>query len=211
VAGDTPVSDGSTERLPNLSALYPAKRNESYPVYLPLSEEAVAAHYNNFYEFTSIKEKVHELTEKFVTHPWSIEISGHCSNPGTYDVDDVVRKLGLEERIYRFRCVEAWSMVVPWTGFPLSKLIDLAGPTSNARYVRMATFNRPEQAPGQKKQTWYPWPYFEGLTIEEARNELSMMVTGIYGHPLPKQHERANSADCPLEVGIQEHQVGRKD
>ena len=179
----------SEAALPDPSAnLYPAVRNAAYPIYLPMTEEAVAARYNNFYEFTAIKEKVHELVDDFVTEPWSIEITRHCANPGTYDVADLVKKFGLEERVYRLRCVEAWAMVVPWTGFPLSKLIELVEPTSKAKHVRMWTFNRPEQAPGQKKQTWYPWPYFEGLTLEEARNELTMMVTGIYGHPLPKQH-----------------------
>ena len=179
----------SEAALPDPSAnLYPAVRNAAYPNYLPMTEEAVAARYNNFYEFTAIKEKVHELVDDFVTEPWSIEITGHCENPGTYDVADLVKKFGLEERVYRLRCVEAWAMVFPWTGFPLSKLIELVEPTSKAKHVRMWTFNRPEQAPGQKKQTWYPWPYFEGLTLEEARNELTMMVTGIYGHPLPKQH-----------------------
>ena len=168
--------------------LYPAVRNDAYPVYLPMTEEAVAAHYNNFYEFSAIKEKVHELVDDFVTEPWTIEITGHCARPGTYDVADLVKKFGLEERVYRLRCVEAWAMVVPWTGFPLNKLIEMVEPTAKAKHVRMFTVNRPDQAPGQKKQSWYPWPYFEGLTLEEARNELTMMVTGIYGHPLPKQH-----------------------
>ena len=184
------VGSGVMGEEANSSArsLYPAPRNGDYRVYLPMTEESVAARYNNFYEFTPIKEKVHELVEGFETHPWSIELSGHCSNPGRYDVEDLVSRFGLEERVYRFRCVEAWSMVVPWTGFPLKKLVDLAEPTSKARFVRLKTFFRPGQAPGQKSQSWYPWPYFEGLRLDEAHNELSFMATGIYGHELPMQH-----------------------
>jgi methionine sulfoxide reductase catalytic subunit len=186
VSGEDPDSGASLRNA--VRTMYPADRNPAYKVHLPMSEESVAAQFNNFYEFSAIKEKVHELVDGFDTHPWSIEVGGHCNNPGTFDVDNLTRKFGLEERVYRFRCVEAWAMVVPWTGFPLSKLIDLADPTSKAKYVRMFTFNRPEQAPGQKKQSWYPWPYFEAISVEEARNELSLMATGIYGHEMPMQH-----------------------
>jgi sulfoxide reductase catalytic subunit YedY len=97
--------------------------------------------------------------------------------------------MALEERVYRFRCVEAWAMIVPWTGFPLSKLIELASPKPEAKFIRFETFNRPEQAPGMARTAnYYPWPYFEGLRMDEALHPLTMVVTGIYGKPLPKQH-----------------------
>lgn len=169
--------------------LYPVKRNEKYTVEeRSLTPEKVAARYNNFYEFTTDKQRVHALTDKFEVHPWQIEISGEVEKPGTYDLDDLLKKMPLEERVYRFRCVEAWAMTVPWTGFPLKALVDHVQPKSGAKFLRMVTFNRPEQAPGIKSQSWYPWPYFEGLTMAEATNELTLLATGIYGHALPKQH-----------------------
>ncbi|MDX1567946.1 MAG: protein-methionine-sulfoxide reductase catalytic subunit MsrP, partial [Longimicrobiales bacterium] len=116
------------------------------------------------------------------------EVAGEVENPGTFDVADLERELGLEERIYRHRCVEAWAMTVPWTGFPLRKLLDRVQPLSSANYIRFVSFDRPEQAVGQRTQNWYPWPYYEALRMDEARNELTMVVTGIYGEPMPKQH-----------------------
>ena len=138
---------------PSLPGLYPATRNENYTVERELTEEKVAARYNNFYEFTTNKGKVHELTDKFVVRPWEIEISGYVEKPGTYDLDDLLKRFALEERVYRFRCVEAWAMTVPWTGFPMKALIDYVQPQSSAKYVRMVTFNRPDQAPGIKTQS----------------------------------------------------------
>ncbi|MDA0709845.1 MAG: protein-methionine-sulfoxide reductase catalytic subunit MsrP [bacterium] len=172
----------------SMPGLYPARRNESYTVDRALTPEKIAAQYNNFYEFTTDKARVHTLTGKFEINPWQIEIAGEVEKPGLYDLDDLLKKMTLEERVYRFRCVEAWAMTVPWTGFPLKALIDRLQPTSNAKYVRMFTFNKPDQAPGIKSQSWYPWPYFEGLTMAEATHELTLLATGIYGHALPKQH-----------------------
>lgn len=172
----------------SMPGLYPAKRNATYTVDRALTPEKIAAQYNNFYEFTTDKGRVHKLTDKFEIHPWQIEISGEVNKPGVYDLDDLLKKMPLEERVYRFRCVEAWAMTVPWTGFPFKALIDQVEPKSNAKYVRMVTFNRPEQAPGIKSQSWYPWPYYEGLTMAEATNELTLLATGIYGHAMPKQH-----------------------
>ena len=122
--------------------------------------------------------------------------------PKVYDLDDLVRRMPLEERLYRFRCVEAWAMAVPWTGFPMKALINEVQPKSSARYVRMVTFQRPEQAPGQKSQPWYPWPYFEALTMEEAMNELTLLGTGIYGHALPKQHGAPIRLVAPWKYGF---------
>ncbi|MFQ5638872.1 MAG: protein-methionine-sulfoxide reductase catalytic subunit MsrP [bacterium] len=174
--------------LPKPRPPYPASRNSKYSVDRPISSEEVAASYNNFYEFTTDKERVWELAEKFETRPWEIEVSGHVHKKRIFDVDDLLKRFPIEERVYRFRCVEAWSMVVPWVGFPFKKLIDEVRPTSRAKYVRLLTFLRPEQAIGQKTNRAYPWPYYEGLTLAEATNELTMLVTGSYGHALPNQH-----------------------
>ncbi|MFQ5649836.1 MAG: protein-methionine-sulfoxide reductase catalytic subunit MsrP [bacterium] len=167
---------------------YPAERNARYTVDRPLSAEATAAAYNNFYEFTTDKARVWKLAQELEIEPWKVEVTGLVHNKRTFDLDDLVKKFPLQERVYRFRCVEAWSMVVPWTGFPFKKLIDEVQPFASAKYVRMVSFNRPEQAVGQRTQSWYPWPYYEGLTMAEAANELTLLATGIYGHALPKQH-----------------------
>ena len=168
--------------------VYPAKRNLKFSLDRPLTDEKVAGSYNNFYEFTKAKDQVRYLVNRFKVRPWSVEVKGLVENPGVFDPDDLVQKMPLEERLYRFRCVEAWAMAVPWTGFPFKAMIDQVKPKSTAKYIRMVSFNRPEQALGQNKQPWLPWPYFEGLTIEEAMNELAFLATGIYGHELPKQH-----------------------
>lgn len=168
--------------------IYPAKRNSQYALDRPLTDEWATAHYNNFYEFTTDKERVADLVGKFQIRPWTVEVTGMVARPKTYDVDELIRLMPVEERLYRHRCVEAWSMAVPWTGFPLKALIDLVQPLSAAKYVRFVSFNKPDQAPGMQKQTWYPWPYYEGLRMDEATNELAMLVIGIYGHELPKQN-----------------------
>ena len=186
----------------SLPGLYPAPRNETYTVDRPLTVEMVAARYNNFYEFTTDKGRVHALTDKFVVRPWELEIAGEVEKPGVYDLDDLLRDLPLEERVYRFRCVEAWSMIVPWTGFPMKALIERVQPKSSARFVRLVTFMRPDQAPGQKTQPWYPWPYYEGLTMAEATHDLTLMATGIYGHALPKQHGAPIRLVAPWKYGF---------
>ena len=166
---------------------YPAKRSERYTLDRPLTRETVAATYNNFYEFSPRKEHVARLVSNFQTRPWQIEVAGLVKKPQTLDIDELVRLMPLEERLYRHRCVEAWSMAVPWTGFPLTAFLDLVKPLSSARFMRMLTFNNLDQAPGMR-DTSYPWPYFEGLSLAEASNELALFVTGIYGHELTKQH-----------------------
>ncbi len=187
---------------PQTSGIYPAPRNAKFTLDRPLTAEQVAATYNNFYEFTLDKDRVHELAKNFKTSPWRIEVRGEVEKPFTIDVDDLLRKLPVEERLYRFRCVEAWSMAVPWTGIPMKKFIDLARPTSQAKYMRFVTFLDPKQAPGQRTQSWYPWPYFEGLRLDEAMNELTMLVTGIYGHPLPNQHGAPIRLIVPWKYGF---------
>lgn len=168
--------------------IYPAKRNEKFALDRPLTDEWATAHYNNFYEFTTAKERVADLVGNFQTSPWTVEITGLVAKPLRFDSEDLIRRMPLEERLYRHRCVEAWSMAVPWTGFPMKALVELAQPLSTAKFVRLLSFNKPEQAPGIKSQSWYSWPYYEGLRMDEAINELTMLVTGIYGHALPKQN-----------------------
>ncbi|MDB6130979.1 MAG: Protein-methionine-sulfoxide reductase catalytic subunit MsrP [Verrucomicrobiales bacterium] len=172
---------------PNSGRKYPARRNPEFNPKLPLTDAEVAGSYNNFYEFTLVKEAVKNKVGKFIISPWSIQVGGLVEKPVTLDFAELEDSMPLEERIYRFRCVEAWSMVVPWTGFPLSTLIDKLKPKSDAKFIRFETFNKPDQAPGMASSN-YPWPYFEGLRMNEAMNPLTMVVTGIYGKPLPKQH-----------------------
>jgi len=165
--------------------LYPAKKNESFTLDRPVTDEKLAANYNNFYEFGTSKDVV-AAASKMATRPWNVQIDGMVEKPFEIGVDELIRKMPLEERLYRFRCVEAWSMAVPWTGFPMKALVELAKPLSSAKYVKMETFLNPRVAPGQL-QRWYPWPYTEGLTIAEATNEMTLMVTGIYGKPIANQ------------------------
>ena len=168
--------------------LYPAARSQKYKLDRPVTDEAVAAKYNNFYEFTTDKEGVAAISARFPYHPWQVEVTGLVKSPRTYDIDDLIRMVPLEERLYRHRCVERWSMAVPWTGIPFAALIDKLEPLSSARFVRLVSFLKPELAPGQAMQSWYAWPYYEGITMAEATNELSLLATGIYGHPMPMQH-----------------------
>lgn len=176
------------------------RRNPAYPFERPMTEETVALKYNNFYEFTSVKEGVWKLVNEFQPRPWQVEVSGLVRHPKTYDVDELIKLMPLEERVYRHRCVETWAMVVPWNGFPLSELLRRAEPTSQAKFVRFTSFLNPEVAPGQKK-SHLPWPYTEGLTLQEAMNELTFMATGIYGHVLPNQHGAAIRLVTPWKYG----------
>ena len=177
-----------------ISGLKPlsASRNERYKVEREITKELVAARYNNFYEFTTGKDDVWKLVKKFKTNPWQVEVGGLVEKPGTFDVDKLVKQMPLEERVYRFRCVEAWSMVVPWIGFPLKALLARVRPLSSAKFVKLTTFFDPKVAPRQAKRlafwTREPWPYTEGLRMDEAMNELTLITVGMYGHVLPKQH-----------------------
>ena len=165
--------------------LYPAKRNEKYGIDgRAITPEETNGNYNNFYEFGSSK-SVAKAAQQLKIRPWTVKIDGMVEKPFEIAIDDLIRKMTLEERLYRHRCVEAWSMTIPWTGFPMAKLIELAKPLGSAKYVMMQTF-QDKDAPGFR-QVWYPWPYTEGLTIAEANNELAFLVTGMYGKPALKQ------------------------
>ena len=178
-------------------------RNPKYKLDRPLTDERIAATYNNFYEFNQEdKTAPARLVEKFKISPWEIEVTGMVEKKLKFDVQDLIRKMPLEERLYRFRCVEAWAMAVPWTGFPMKAFLDYVKPLSSAKFIRFVSFYRPSEAPGFQKYHWYPWPYYEGLTMAEAANELAMLVTGIYGHDLPKQHGAPIRVITPWKYGF---------
>ena len=150
----------------------------------PVNALADITNYNNYYEFTTEKTQVGPDSQNFKMSPWDVEVSGLVQNPRRFSVEDLIKKYQPEERIYRLRCVEAWSMVIPWVGFPLSKLIKEAVPKSDAKYVRFETLMDQKQFPGENDPL-YPWPYHEGLRMDEAMNDLAILATGMYGGPLP--------------------------
>jgi sulfoxide reductase catalytic subunit YedY len=187
--------------LPDPTAnLYPLKRNEKYTLDRPITAEKFNLEYNNFYEFGSSK-FIAKAAQELPLRPWTVKIDGMVEKPQEIGIDDLLKKMPLEERLYRHRCVEAWSMTIPWSGFAFAKLVEFAKPLSSAKYVRMETFLNPKVASGQR-QTWYPWPYVEGLTIAEATNELAFLVTGAYGKPVSKQMGAPLRLAAPWKYGF---------
>ncbi len=180
--------------------LYPVARNERYVLDRELTDIEITAKYNNFYEFGSHKQ-IWQAAQELEIRPWTVTINGLVENEMVVEIDDLIRRMSLEERLYRHRCVEAWSMTIPWSGFPLKDLVDFAKPLSGAKYVEFETFQDKDVAPGQR-QFWYPWPYIEGLTIEEATNELAFMVTGAYGKPMAKQYGSPLRLAVPWKYGF---------
>jgi sulfoxide reductase catalytic subunit YedY len=180
--------------------LYPAMRNLRYRLDRPVTDEKLATTYNNFYEFGSQKE-IAEAAQALKIRPWTVTFDGMVERTRTVDVDALIRAMKLEERLYRHRCVEAWSMAVPWVGFPMADLVKYAAPLGAAKYVEMRTFLDPKMAPGQK-QFWYPWPYVEGLTMAEATHELALIGTGLYGKPMPKQNGAPLRLVVPWKYGF---------
>lgn len=183
------------------SYLYPAKRNGKYILDRPLTDENIAARYNNFYEFSSNKD-VWKYSDSLVVRPWQVEVAGLVEKPRVYDIDTLVKEMPLEERLYRFRCVEAWAMAVPWTGFPMTELLKKVRPLASAKFIKMQTFYNKSWSSEQRLKFWLPWPYQEGLTMEEASNELTFLATGIYGHELPKQHGAPLRLVVPWKYGF---------
>jgi len=157
--------------------------------------------YNNYYEFTTDKQGVARLARDFVTRPWTVEVGGLVRNPKTYDIDDILQRFPREERIYRLRCVEGWSMVIPWMGFQLNKLLKEVEPLAEARYVRFETIYAPDQMPGQKVN-WYNWPYVEGLRLDEAMHDLTILSTGLYGKELLPQNGAPLRLVVPWKYGF---------
>ena len=157
--------------------------------------------YNNFYEISTDKEEVAELSEALTTSPWAVEVSGLVEKPGKFSVDDLKSRYTQEERIYRLRCVEGWSMVIPWTGFPVASLLKDVQPTPKAKFVKMTTLMRPSEMKGQKSW-WYEWPYVEGLRLDEAMNDLTLFATGLYGKDLPNQNGAPIRLVVPWKYGF---------
>jgi methionine sulfoxide reductase catalytic subunit len=180
--------------------LYPVKRNEAFRLDRPLSDEELVTTYNNFYEFGSHK-RISKLAERLRVRPWTVRIDGMVEEEKEIGIDDLLKAMPLEERLYRHRCVEAWSMAVPWSGFPLKALVEFARPSAGAKYVKMVSFQDEEVAPGQRA-VWYPWPYVEGLTLEEATNDLAFIGTGLYGKPMPKQNGAPLRLGTPWKYGF---------
>jgi methionine sulfoxide reductase catalytic subunit len=172
----TPTAPAGAENLP-------VKKDELGD---PTNTYEEITNYNNYYEFTTDKQGVAELSPAFNPSPWTVEVYGLVSKPKTYGIEDLLSKFTQEERIYRLRCVEAWSMVIPWNGFSLSNILKEVEPTSDAKFVRFETVYRPKEMPGQKSP-FYPWPYQEGLRLDEAMHDLTILATGLYGLPMPNQ------------------------
>ncbi len=186
------------------TAGFPTRVNPDYrdPALQPTPYELITS-YNNFYEFGTDKaDPKPNANRGWKTDPWTVEISGLCRNPLKLDVNDLVKRMGgAEQRVYRFRCVEAWSMVIPWDGFPLAKLVALADPTAEAKYLQMTTVLDPQNIPGQRRRT-LDWPYVEGLRLDEANHELSFIATGIYGEPIPNQNGAPLRLVVPWKYGF---------
>jgi len=157
--------------------------------------------YNNYYEFTTDKQGVAGLAKDFKTIPWTIEVGGLVNKPKTFGIDDLLKTFTQEERIYRLRCVEAWSMVIPWEGFTLASLLNMVEPTSDAKFVRFETVYRPDEMPGQKSP-FYSWPYQEGLRLDEAMNDLTFLATGLYGEPNVPQNGAPIRLVVPWKYGF---------
>ena len=157
--------------------------------------------YNNFYEFGTDKYSPAKQAHSLTTRPWSVAIEGEVARPGTYNLEDILKPHSLEERIYRLRCVERWSMVIPWVGIPLAEIIKRFEPTSKAKYVEFTTLYRPEEMPGQKRGV-LDWPYLEGLRMDEAMHPLTIMAVGLYGEVLPNQNGAPLRLVVPWKYGF---------
>ncbi len=177
-----------------------APRNDRYQPGRAITDAAQATSYNNYYEF-GLSKSVSAAAQALPLDPWSVEIAGMVARPRTIAFEDLLKQVSLEERVYRHRCVETWAMTVPWTGFPLSKLVALAEPTSAAKYLVFTTLADPKTMPGLG-QRFYPWPYTEGVTIEEAANELAFVSVGMYGKTLPPQNGAPLRLTLPWKYGF---------
>ena len=192
------------DSLPAATAGFPDSLNSSFKLDgVKLTSEDSITSYNNFYEWGFGKEEPKESSNKgWKTEPWTLEIGGLCANPRKIEVNDLVKLMGgIERRNYRHRCVEAWSMVIPWDGFPLAKLIELSKPDASAKFVRFISFFDPDACPGQRSNS-LPWPYTEGLTLPEATNELAFVATGLYGKPLRNQNGAPIRLVVPWKYGF---------
>jgi len=176
-------SSDQAEQAPTSAAAFVGKTDE---LGAPINSYQDITNYNNYYEFSENKEAVAPLSANFKSRPWTVEVSGMVNKPQTFDIDALLKMFPQEDRIYRLRCVEAWSMVIPWRGFPLASLLKAVEPTSAAKYVHFVTLMDRTRLP-HEGDNLYPWPYEEGLRLDEAMNDLALLVTGLYGAPLPPQ------------------------
>ena len=183
------------QTVPDTGGLSPSKTNAVTP-------ESLATGFNNFYEFTPVKTEVKNMAGNLDTQGWTIKVGGLVRKPKTLDVEKVLRTIQKEERIYRLRCVETWTATIPWTGFPLKDLIALCEPLSKARHVAFKTFVDPNIAPGQKSRFWEPWPYVEGLRMDEALHDLTFIAVGMYGRELPAQNGAPLRLVVPWKYGF---------
>ena len=179
------------------ASLYPAKRNEAFKLDRDVTPEKTNLTYNNFYEFSTSK---HLDASALKIRPWTVKLDGLVEKEQTIDIDALLKAIPLEERLYRHRCVEAWSMAIPWSGFPLKALVEMAKPLSGAKYVRFQSFLDKKNAPGQR--SFSPWPYIEGLTMAEATNDLAFMATGAYGKPISKNQGAPIRLATPWKYGF---------
>ena len=186
--------------LPGTARAQGAPRNPRYEPGRDITPEAASTTYNNFYEFGTDK-GISRAAQRLVTSPWTIKVEGLVEKPKTIDLDDLLKQVKLEERIYRHRCVEGWGMTVPWTGFPLSELVRLSAPTSGAKYIAFETLADAKTMPGLRLSA-FDWPYIEGCTMAEANNELAFLVTGMYGKAVPKQNGAPIRLVLPWKYGF---------
>jgi methionine sulfoxide reductase catalytic subunit len=195
----TPAATSAATRIPGTSGAPSSGSTDELGASLTPFDSIT--HYNNYYEFSTDKSAVAGLVDKFQASPWEVQVDGLVNNPKTFGLEDLLKQFDQEERIYRLRCVEAWSMVIPWTGFQLADLLKEVDPQSSAKYVRFETVNRPDQMPGMKDPL-YPWPYNEGLRLDEAMNNLTILATGLYGKPLPVQDGAPIRVVVPWKYGF---------
>jgi sulfoxide reductase catalytic subunit YedY len=190
----TACSPRNASRTPTSSA----KTDELGDPLTPLDD---VTHYNNYYEFSERKESVAPLAKNFKPKPWTVDVYGLVNKPKSYGIEDLLAKFTQEERIYRLRCIEGWSMVIPWTGFSLASFLKEVEPTSDAKFVRFETILRHSEMKGQGNR-FYPWPYEEGLRLDEAMHDLTILATGVYGNPLPNQNGAPLRLVVPWKYGI---------
>jgi sulfoxide reductase catalytic subunit YedY len=196
-----PTQGATNEASTPANTLAPAAGASMDELGDPLNSFEDITHYNNYYEFSTDKAAVARLAEGYPTSPWEVKVGGLVNKPRTFSLDDL-RAFEIEERIYRLRCVEAWSMVIPWEGFPLSKLLKEVEPLAEAKYVRFETIYDPDGMPGFKKNPWYQWPYVEGLRMDEAMNDLTLLATGLYGKDLLPQNGAPVRLVVPWKYGF---------
>ncbi|MBL8675046.1 MAG: protein-methionine-sulfoxide reductase catalytic subunit MsrP [Rhodospirillales bacterium] len=200
VAAMAAVAPAAAQGAEPSARIYPVSRNPAHALD-GITPETLATTYNNCYEFGSHKTISSDARERLKIRPWTVRIDGMVEKPIELGIDDLLARMPLEERVYRHRCVETWAMVVPYSGFPLKALVELAKPASGATYLVMKTLANPSMFPGQR-EFYYPWPYTEGLTMAEATHDLSFIATGLYGKPIPAQNGAPLRLATPWKYGF---------